>query len=227
MPEGEAEPEMKPILNTDSMAQTLWSLERARLEGRPQNEPAVSETLRWIAGRQGLPGAYATHLFMPTQHDVESRNGTPTYEDNSMSRVGVIHVLGEESARALALWGVDTGWDREKASRVIASFDRGSARFCCYRCSVAWWRALSATRIPACEAILARAVRWVEDSMERSRPYGFPFFYLLLALSEMPIPEVERLKPLLRPPAERALKGLVGNDTRTFFRRCAAEWAVS
>lgn len=218
---------MSAILDERSLAKTLWSLERARLAGVKVSQPEVAAALTWVASRQGQPGSYAQALFAPKVEDVEARNGTPTFEDNSMSRVGVIHILGEEAARAMELWGVRSGWDREQVHSALKRFRGAGSRFCCYRCSVAWWRALAAARVSDWETVLAAAVQWVEESMSgNGRPHGFPYYYLLLALSEMSIPEVERLRRQLKPTAERSLRGLEAEDDRAFFRRRAAEWAA-
>jgi hypothetical protein len=218
------------ILDETSLAATLWNLEEARLACAPADHPNVKAALDWVAGRQGKPGAYAGVLFAPTPDDLTARIGTPTGEDGSLGRGGAMHMLGEEAARALALWNRWDGWERNQVFSAIRRFGANDVpgRFCCLRCSVARWRALAAGQPEGWEDALYAGLRLLRED---AGPGGgrwrrFPFYYTLLALADMPMEEAAAERSRVYPAAERALSRLSGDDRTTRFRRRAVEWVM-
>ena len=188
------------ILDITSLARTLWNLEEARLAGVAPSDLRVESALDWLAERRGEPGSYRKCLFAPLPSDFTAGLISPTGENNSPSRAGVAHVLGEESARAMRLWGrCDPVQDRTVWEAIGSRFGYGgptvepAGRFCCYRCSVAWWRALAAGQPGGWEQHVSAGIARLRADREANGRYSrFPFYYTLLALSGIPLDEAAR-----------------------------------
>ena len=137
------------LLRRKSLAATLDAVDGALFDQRPLTGGRREEVARWIAGRQGLAGAYA-HMFAPTAADFEG--GIRLFTGESVgSRAGTAHILGEEACRALILLDVpSTRRALERASEGLAARlaaahgSRPAGMFCCGTCSVALWRHLAA-----------------------------------------------------------------------------------
>ncbi|MEW6357968.1 MAG: hypothetical protein AB1696_16665 [Planctomycetota bacterium] len=218
-----------------SLAKTLWNLEEARLNGTTKSDPHLKHALSWIARRQGQPGSYGGCLFAPMPMDLAQLLAVPT-QDCKLGKAGVMHVLGEEAVRALTLWKHKSGWDRETAiEKVVSRFDHDPQRprrdpglCCCATCSAARWRALAAAQPKGWEDILADGLKHLAKNplTSEGRWKRFPFYYTLLALSEIPLAEVEAERKRLLPAAERVYPKVKGNSQAVRFRKRALEWAV-
>jgi len=221
------------IVNCGSLARTLWALDEARLRGQPATGAGVREALDWVTSRFGGEGAYRGLLCAPTTEDLRARLAVPTGEDASLGRGGAAHILGEEAVRALSLWRREEGWEREQVVRSIRDEFRTLAgrpgHFCCLRCSVARWRALTAARPDGWEDILRDGLQLLgERTIDKSgRWRGYPFYYTLLALSETPLAEVDKERRRVRAAAERVLERQQEADIVGRFRRRALEWATA
>ena len=71
--------EIKKILVSDSLQETLWRLEEVRQGFRSKLGADVQEALQWVLARQGLQGSYF-NLFMPTNQDLSQGARLPTGE---------------------------------------------------------------------------------------------------------------------------------------------------
>ena len=217
------------ILDDTSLARTLWNLEEARWAGGGREAPEVEHALAWVTGRFRQAGAYGGTLFAPTARDHAEGLSAPTGEKRS-SRAGLSHVLGEEAIAVLAHFGVEAGWERDATLALVRDrFEdaRQPGWYCCGYCTMARWRALSAARPADWEGVGARGLQGLsalplDDSGRWRRA---PLYYTLLALSGIPLPEVEPERRRIRPAAERALVRL-GDDQAGRFRRRAVEWTL-
>jgi len=224
------------ILDESSLAATLWSLEEARLAGASPDDPEVRRALEWIRQRRGQSGGYAGVLVPPTRLDIDRRLATPTGENTSVGRGGVSHILGEEAVRATALWsGSGAAEMRPVLLRIRNRFREeppeplsALGHFCCFRCSVARWRALAVGRPDGWEDVLAHGLRLLGENATDDDGYRrFPFYYTLLALADIPLDEVETERKRLRPAAERRIGRIPGDDVSSRFRRRAIEWVLT
>lgn len=195
----------------------------------------IMDALKFVASRQGIKGSYRGALFAPLPDDRSLGLLTPTGENASPSGAAVMHVLGEEAAGLLAKQGETVGYDYEAVWDMIGSRfgcgftagEAGGARFCCKRCSVAWWRAVSAGKPAEWEEILATAVTMLTaDRQSGSRWQHYPFYYTVLTLTEMPIPEATSELKAVRPAIERAFSRLTVNTTADYFRHKALRTAL-
>jgi hypothetical protein len=86
------------LINSASLSKTVDAINAAKFDGR--NLPALERrrAARWIAGRQGLPGAYAaTFAGFPS----ERAKGIVLFTGERVASASARHILGEEASRAL------------------------------------------------------------------------------------------------------------------------------
>ena len=163
---------------------------------------ARSEAARWIASRQGKAGAYAG-MFAPTKKDFEQGIRVFTGE-RIATRAGTAHILGEEGCRVLILLKAGGKEAREALARATEGmlgrlrhpYRTEAAKrsrvwgqagvYCCGICSVAYWRHLAVGGLDHQEGRLRSGLKVLKAMRDGKGKWRvFPFFYTLLALSEM------------------------------------------
>lgn len=181
------------LLDESSLATTVDAVNAAFFYGEKTTAADREKGARWIAGRQGLPGAYGD-MFAPTERDFAEGVRIFTGQDIG-SGGGARHIVGEEACRALRLLdvrqpGVQRALDRATgfmAGRMTGgTMERGM--YCCGRCTPSVWRNI----LPALaaqepwEEFLEAGLRTLKASrLDTGKWRFFPFYYTLLALSEM------------------------------------------
>ena len=201
------------LINTASLSKTVDAVNGATFDGRTLTSSERAEVARWIAGRQGLPGAYAdTFAGFPA----ERSKGIVLFTGERITSASARHILGEEASRALrqlrvpdrdvarALEHADSGLMQclERAERDPRHKNPGL--FCCGKCSVGLWRNLLAGGLDRQDERLRRGashLRTMRDSAHQWRK--FPFWYTVLALSEMDSAEARRELKHAAPALER------------------------
>lgn len=211
------------LLFPDSLNDTLDAVNAALFENITLPESAKVEVAGWLASRQGLPGSYAG-MFAPTGADYVVGALTFTGEPVD-SRAGVGHLLSEEACYALNRLGIDNLESREAlkyARRGIfyrmSQFERDgvfSGTYCCGMCTVALWRHLLSSSSPDDRQRLSNGI----DSLRRHRDgqgrwKRFPYYYTLLALSEMDLALVREEIQYAAPGIERALRRLIRQESQ-------------
>ncbi|HLP00918.1 MAG TPA: hypothetical protein VK163_02745 [Opitutaceae bacterium] len=181
-------------LATASLESVIDALAEALFSQRPLPASVRIAAIRWIVGRQGLPGAYAG-TFAPTEDD---RKGGIRLFTGEVVRTGagVGHLLGEEACRVLAALpkrdrATQAALDRAVANmtaRIDESERTGAAAgtYCCGTCTVGYWRNLANGLFPRADQRLRGglahlATLHLADGTWRR----FPFFYTSLALTEI------------------------------------------
>ena len=183
------------LINKTSLSRTVDAINAAHFDGRRLTATDRSEVARWIAGRQGLSGSYGgTFAGFPG----ERSSGIVLFTGERITSASARHILGEEASRALRLLAVrDRG-----VTRALEAADDGLRRclvraaedprksnpglYCCGKCSVGLWRNLLAGGLDRHQERLrhgALHLRSVRDGEHGWRK--FPFWYTVLALSEM------------------------------------------
>ena len=214
------------ILYPDSLASTLDALNEAYFFQQPVSVPEKEQVARWIAGRQGKPGSYA-NMFAPTYADYSG--GIRLFTGERMnSRGGTAHILGEEACRALLLFGVhsaDIDGALNRAS--LGMMDRldicerrlGTiGMYCCGTCTPALWRHLAAGGLKDGEAWLSAGISILKSRRDgKGRWRVFPFYYTLLALSEISLPTAVEEMRYASQACERYLRRSPQDDK--YFRR--------
>lgn len=183
------------LINKASLSATVDAINEAHFDGRAIDAGERREAARWIAGRQGLPGAYGgTFAGFPS----ERSKGIVLFTGERIASASARHILGEEASRALrrlrvrdaavtaALAAADDGLIRCLARAAEDPRRTNPGLFCCGKCSVGLWRNLLAGGLDRQEERLQRGalhLRSMRDSEQVWR--RFPFWYTVLALSEM------------------------------------------
>jgi hypothetical protein len=202
------------LIDKTSLSQTVDAINAAQFDGRALAAADRGQAARWIAARQGLAGCYGgTFAGFPA----ERSRGIVLFTGERIASASARHILGEEASRALRVLRVQ---DRE-VTRALEAADEGLRRclaraaedprkqnpglFCCGKCSVGMWRNVLSGGIGRREERLQRAalhLRSVRDGEHGWRK--FPFWYTVLALSEMDGAEAKAELKYAAPALERA-----------------------
>jgi len=192
---------------------------------------------REIASRQGLPGSYAG-MFAPTAFDF--RRGMRVFTGEPVrSGAATAHILGEECCRLLLEIHPDdrvasAALDRAETGMLdrLRSAERSHAEhigfYCCGICTASFWRHLAAGGLDQPSSRFRDGLRVLASCRAGgSRWRRFPFFYTLLALTEMGEPEAGKEIRWAAPAAERSLKALRGSGRYQKRRRAVLERALA
>jgi hypothetical protein len=218
------------LIHPTSLAQTLDAINEAFFFGKSLTKSDKEAAANWLAGRQDLPRAYAG-MFAPTERDL--KEGLTLFTGEKIAtRAGVSHILGEETCRALIFLessqsGVKAALERASLGimhRLSATPTIGA--YCCGKCSVALWRHLAVGGLPD-----VNPERWLEGGIKTLGQYRdssgrwgrFPFYYTLLALSEIDLPSARKEMRYAAPICERLLKRTASKDKFAQRRRLLAE----
>jgi hypothetical protein len=221
------------LVDEGSLALTLDAVNENLFLGRRISRSARVRAATWIAKRQGLPGSYAD-MFAPTQQDfAHARLFTG---EVIPSRVSTRHILGEEGIRALELLDVRTPEVRVALARAKAGMEacvtdtvsRPWGMYCCGTCSCAYWRNLAAGGLSHAEARLARGVKDMKARrLGTGRWRNIPFYYAVLALTEIDLPGARAELRYAAPALERYLRRAATSSTTAQRRRAVAERALA
>lgn len=207
------------MIQEGSLSATVDAVNAAHFEERSVPAAERGRTARWIAARQGLPGAYADTFagFAP------ERKGIAVFTGERITCASSRHILGEEACRALRLLGVrdaavatalgraEAGLLHRLAQAAEDPRNANPGRYCCGRCSVGLWRNLVAGGLDRQEERLRKGVgelRRYRDGEGRWRV--FPFWYTVLALGEMDFAEAVRELQYVSPVLDRVVKRAPG-----------------
>jgi hypothetical protein len=207
------------LIDQASLSQTVDAINAAHFEGRELAAAERRQAARWIAARQGLPGCYAgTFAGFPS----ERSRGIVLFTGERIASASARHILGEEASRVLrslrvrdrsvtrALDAAEDGLTQCLAHAAENPRNRNPGLYCCGKCSVGLWRNLLAGGLNRqeerlrCGALHLRSVRDREHGWQ-----AFPFWYTVLALSEMESgeakTELKHAAPELERTANRAV----------------------
>ena len=221
----------------NSLAALVDSIEQKRYFGQriPARELIIAA--REIASRQGLPGSYAG-MFAPTTLDF--RRGIRVFTGEPVrSGLATAHILGEECCRLLLKLRVKDPLVSAALARAeagmqerLSAWDRLHAEHtgfhCCGICTASFWRHLAAGGLDSPGPRFRNGMRALASLRTGSgRWKRFPFFYTLLALNEIDLPEARKELRWAAPAAERSLKALRGTGRLPKRRRAVLEQALA
>jgi hypothetical protein len=202
------------LVTASSLAVTLDAVNDALFYRRKLIKAERTEAAEWIVGRIGAPGSYSG---LPAPTETDFREGATLFTGNVLStHAGTAHVLGEEACRALLLLSPPTAAMAKALHQATQGMvnklqdmeTRGhsTGMYCCGTCSVAYWRHLAAGGLGDQERRLASGMAEMKRRRAGEGQWRFfPYYYALLALSEVDLPEaVEELR-YAAPRAERLL----------------------
>jgi hypothetical protein len=212
----------------NSLASLVDSLENRRYFGRSIPHVELLAAEREIASRQGRSGSYAG-MFAPTQLDF--RRGIRVFTGEPVrSRAAIAHILGEECCRLLLELDVNDRLVSEALARAengmlerLRSAERVGF-YCCGTCTASLWRHLAAGGLDDPEPRFKDGLRVLASCRNDSGRWNrFPFFYTLLALTEIALPEAGKELRWAAPAAERSLKAVRGRGRFVQRRRAVLE----
>ena len=201
------------MITRTSLSKTVDALNAAQFDNRVIGAAERRRAALWIVGRQGLPGAYAgTFAGFPS----ERTQGIVLFTGERITSASARHILGEEASRALRRLGVRDA----KVSRALEAADAGMQQslaraaedprrtnpglFCCGKCSVGLWRNLLAGGLDRQEERLRRGAAHLRSMRQGTEWRQFPFWYTVLALTEMDGAEARAELKHAAPGLERA-----------------------
>src|SRR5262245_21941363 len=202
------------LIDHTSLSQTVDAIHAAHFDGRAVGAAERARAARWIAARQGLAWSYGgTFAGFPS----ERSKGIVLFTGERITSASARHVLGEEASRALRLLRVrDRSVSRaldaadEGLMRCLARFagdpqHRNPGLYCCGKCSVGLWRNLLAGGLDRREERLQSGASHLKTMRDGKRGWRkFPFWYTVLALTEMDSSEATRELKYVAPVLERA-----------------------
>jgi hypothetical protein len=197
------------LLNTNSLAATVDAVNDALFLGRAIPAGEKQRIGRWLASRHGVKYSYAG-LPAPTETDLR---GVKLFTGELVTTgAGVRHAFGEEALRIMLLLNVKESAVKNAISRATDSMFTRMSRadigtYCCGKCSVAMWRTLLAGGFDNQESRLANGIRDLSKSRDGKGWGRYPFYYTLLALSEMDSPAALVEMRYAAPALKRTRKG--------------------
>jgi hypothetical protein len=215
------------LIDRTSLSATVDGINAALFDGRAIPAAERSQAARWIAGRQGLPGAYAgTFAGFPA----ERSKGIALFTGERITSASARHILGEEASRALrqlrvrdtevtrALDNADEGLGQCLVRAAADPRNGNPGLYCCGKCSVGLWRNLLAGGLDRHEERLRRGAMHLRSMRDGEHQWRrFPFWYTVLALSEMDSREAKSELKHAAPALERAASRAV--PTSLYARR--------
>jgi len=191
--------------------------------GRPLD--VSGPQLAAVAALQGKPGAYAGMFALP-EADRGREFHTFTGEKITTNG-GKMHVIGEETCRILRLLGEDSAAADRAVAGMLERIREADAReggltgtYCCGTCSCAFWRNLAGGCFDHTEERLESGMLTLRGSRDGKGRWGrFPFYYTLLALSEIPRPIARAELEYALPGLEKMLKRKESGEPSSYSRR--------
>jgi len=225
------------LISRASLSQTVDAVNAALFDARALTATARRQAARWIAARQGLPGSYGGTF---AGFSSERANGIVLFTGEHITSASARHILGEEASRVLRLLRVRDG----AVTRALDAADEGLMRclaraaehprggnpglFCCGKCSVGLWRNLLAGGLDRREERLRRGALHLRSMRDGQRGWRkFPFWYTVLALTEMDNREATAELRYAAPALERAARRDTPSDVYARRRHELAARALS
>jgi hypothetical protein len=229
--------EREVLIHKTSLSETVDAIHEARFEGRALGADERKQAALWIAARQGLPGAYGD-TFAGFPH--ERSKGIVLFTGERINSASARHILGEEASRALRAL-------RVRDARVSSALDRASeglmrclaraagdprntnpGRYCCGKCTVGLWRNLLAGGLDRQDERLQRGVEHLPSMRDGQGEWRkFPFWYTVLALSEMDLPAAKKELAYAAPELERIANRNPAATTYARRRQALAQRALT
>jgi hypothetical protein len=193
---------MSTLIHEGSLSATVDAVSEAVFLGRTIPVKERREAARWIASRQGLPGAYG-QLFAGFASELDS--GIRVFTGERITCASARHILGEESCRAILLLDSHdstaaaaltraTKWLTNRVGQAARDSPRNNlGTYCCGKCTVGLWRNILAGGLDRCDVRLGLGLSTLRSRRDGKGEWRtFPFWYTTLALTEMNRPEARR-----------------------------------
>ena len=179
-----------PGTSSKSLSEVVDQLAEAQFYRRKLAKEESDAAAEFIASRQGGKTAYGGTFALS---ELERTKGVLVFTGERIMSASARHIMGEESCRALrglrgapsvakdALAKATQGLQAVVVARADA--DQRPGVFCCGKCSVAYWRHLSAGGFDAQPSRLENGLAFLRAHRDGRGGWArFPFFYTLLSL---------------------------------------------
>lgn len=213
-----------------SLARTVDSVNEDFFFGKSVSLQQREEVALWIAGQQGLPGAYA-NMFAPTTYDI--KNGIRLFTGEMLaSSAALRHISGEEASRALILLNSRSNEIKAALARatdgMLSALERAKQSkrdfFCCGTCDPSLWRHITAGGLQGAEEWLVRGMKALKAHRDgNGRWRRFPFYFTLLALSDIDLPSATQEMRYTAKVCERCLVRVRTSDPFAHRREIVLE----
>ena len=211
---------MGTIPHPHSLSKTLDRINERHFLDETFDRNEAERTLDWLAGRFGADSAYAG-TFGVTEQD--SRSKLYTFTGERLQSASLRHIHAEETCRAIILLNRRVGRGQlpeleAATSRLLACFEVAHAKgrprgtFCCGLCTVSLWRHMAIGGLGDYARHLDEGIGVLASHEDGAGTWRrFPFYYTLLALSEVDTPNARRAVSYALPECARRLKSIRRN----------------
>lgn len=220
------------LVHPNSLAATLDALNEVFFMGHSLSRREKTIVIKWLASRQGIRGAYRG-MIAPTPLDFK-RGAKLFTGEKVISGAAIGHVLGEESSRALILLDGSSpvAYEALKKSnkgmiRALMSCEtpaRVRGFYCCGTCTAAMWRHLAVGGLKQSRRRLGAGLKVLRKYRDGTGKWRrFPFYYTLLALTEIDSKPAGDEMRYAAPVCERCLKRYKAKNKLAKRRRMVME----
>lgn len=186
------------LVHQGSLSETVDAVSEAFANSVKLSARHRATVARWIASRQGLPGAYANTY---AGFEREQRHGIRLFTGERVNSASARHILGEEACRAILQLKVRDKVVRQSLDRatkgLLQCLSRAAADprntnpgvYCCGKCTVGLWRHLAVGGLDRQEERLRKGIQALRPRRDGKGGWrAFPFWYTVLLLSEIDLP---------------------------------------
>lgn len=223
----------RPLVHSGSLSETVDAVNEAIANDVKISARERAVVARWIASRQGLPGAYADTF---AGFEAELQHGIKLFTGERVTSASARHILGEESCRVIRQLGVRDRSVQQALDRATEGLLRCLARaaadprhtnpgvYCCGKCTVGLWRHLAVGGLDRQDERLQKGIASLRRRRDSECGWRtFPFWYTVLLLSEVDLAsakaELRYAGPALERAAARPLTTQYGGRRRSIAMR--------
>lgn len=209
-------------LDETSLAKTVDHVHESLFFKVPIPTNEKERVANWLVSRLGQRGSYGG-LIAPTETDFSSPAVLFTGE-KLKSGASTAHILGEEAMQALKLLKTNqpevlSAIEKSKLvmegilKREEQKMGHKAGMFCCGTCSVAYWRSLTTGCLDHAEERLSIGLKTLKSLRDgKGKWRRFPYYYTLLALSSINLPDAREELLYTSKTMEKALRKTSMND---------------
>lgn len=217
---------LAPLIQPRSLSETIDAVSQAMADEVQPPARERTEIARWIASRQGQPGAYA-NTFAGFEH--ERLQGIRLFSGERVVSASARHILGEEACRTIIQLRVRDRAVQQALALATEGLLQCLARaaadprhpnpglFCCGKCTVGLWRHLSVGGLDRQSERLQKGIPTLRQRRDSKGGWrAFPFWYTVQLLAEVDLPSA---KAELRYAAGQIERAASGRTTSTLAHR--------
>lgn len=215
------------LLNKSSLALTIDNVNEALFYGKKISRAEAIKIIRWVCSRLGTKHSY-NGSFGLTDKDINGK--VYTFTGERLQSASLRHIIAEEASRILIKLSKITGRNipelNESNKRLLKgikyseSEGKPEGTYCCGPCTAGLWRHMSAGGLGSYSKKLPKGIEVLKRYRDIKGTWGrFPFYYTLLALSEVNHPSAKREIEYVKPVIEKKLRAIKSQGRFSHRRR--------